>query len=65
MDNSTERQYDDILGRYLPTALVLGLKFSKQVISVGDVPYEGYTATMVDISPYDYKSLYLKNVKPK
>ena len=41
--------YSMILGRGLLTALVLGLKLSKHVISRSEGPYEGCTVPMVDL----------------
>ena len=46
-----------ILGRYLPTALGLDLKFSENVIIGGEGPYKGYSTPMVDVSNYDFKSI--------
>ena len=54
-----------ILGRYLLTALLLGLKFSENIILRGDGPCKGFSATMVDVITYDFKTLTVNKVKPE
>ena len=50
MDEFTNGRYDMILGRYLLTELGLDLKFSENVGIGGKGPYEGFSASMVDVS---------------
>ena len=57
MDESTNGRYYMILGRDLLTALVLDLKFSKNVIICGEGPYEGCSAPMMDVSNYNFTSI--------
>ena len=59
-DNFAEGCNDRILGKDLITALGLGLKFSEQLIGVGNVPYKYSTAPMVDMCTCEYKRLGLK-----
>ena len=53
--NKNNIGYDMILGRYIITALVLDLKFSKNIITDGEGQYEGSLAPVVDLSNYDFK----------
>ena len=57
VDKKTNGRYDMILGRYLLTTPGLDLKFSENLIIVGEVPYEGCLAPMTYLSNYDFKSL--------
>ena len=54
-----------ILVRYLIHELELDIKFSEKIIICGDVPYQGCSAPMVDLSNYKVKPLTEKIVKPK
>ena len=63
VDESTISRYDTILGRDLLTALGLYLKFLEKFIIGGDRPYEGWLATMVDVSNCDFTYLTDKTVK--
>ena len=58
----TSGRYDMILGRDLLTAMGLYLKFSKNVIIGREVPYEGCSAPMVDVSNYDFNIIKDKTV---
>ena len=53
---STNSRYNMILGRYLLTALGLDLKFYENVIIGGELPYKGYSTSMVGVSNCDFKS---------
>ena len=64
MDESTNGIYDMILGRDLLTALVLDLKFSKNVIIGEEVPYERCSLSMVDVRNCCFVSIADKLVKP-
>ena len=55
VDNSTYSRYGMILGRDLLTALVLGLKLSKNIVVVREGTYEGFLAPLFDVSNYEYK----------
>ena len=65
VDEFTDSRYDMILGRDLPTALGLDLKFSENVKIGGEGPYEGCPSTMVDVRNYNFKSIKDKTVKPE
>ena len=54
-----------ILDRYPLTALGMNLKCSENIIIGGEGPHEGYSAPMVDLSNYDFKSLTKNIVKPE
>ena len=54
VNESTKGRYNMIPGRYLLTALGLGLHFFNCIIVGGKVPYEGFLAPMVDVSNYYY-----------
>ena len=56
MDNKTNSRYDVILCIDLLTALVMDLKFSKNIIIVVKGPYEVCYTPMVDLRKYDFKS---------
>ena len=64
-DESSTGRYDMILGRDLLTALVLDLKFYKNVIYGGEGPYKGCSAPILDINNYDFNVLIAKTVKPQ
>ena len=53
-----------ILGRDLITSLVLDLRIFKNVVIGGEGSYEGFLATMVDVSNYEFKTLTDRMVKP-
>ena len=53
-----------ILGRDLITSLVLDLKKFKNVVIGGEGSYEGFLATMVDVSSYYFKTLTERMIKP-
>ena len=53
-----------ILGRDLLTALGLDIKFSENIILGGDGLYKGYSAPMVDVITYYFKTLTDNKVKP-
>ena len=59
VDDSSESRHDMVFGRDLFAYLVLDLKLSKFVITVGDGPYEGCTAPMIEMSACNYKPLNL------
>ena len=52
-----------ILGRDLLTALGLDIKVSENIFIIGEGPYEGCSAPMVDVINYDLKPLTAKIVK--
>ena len=64
-EESINSGYDMILVRDLLTELGLDIKFSDNTIIGGEVLYEGYLSTMVDISNYDFKYITDKIVKPE
>ena len=39
INDSAESRYNLIIGKYLPTALLLDLNFSEHIIALGDVTY--------------------------
>ena len=55
VDNSTNIRYNMIVGRDLLTALELGLKFSENIIIIGEGTYKGCSSPMADLSNYDLK----------
>ena len=57
VDESNKVRYDMILGREILTVLGLNLKFSDHVIEEDDIPFKGYTASMVDLGTYEFKDL--------
>ena len=65
IDDSIDSRYDIILGRYLPTELVLDLNFSSHVIIGGNVPYKNCSAPMADVTDYYFKPLTNKIIKPE
>ena len=54
-----------ILVRDLIHALGLDIKFSENIIFGSDVPYQGSSAPMFDLSNYEVRSLTDKIVKPE
>ena len=54
-----------ILGRYLLSALGLDIKFSDNVIHIGEGPYKGCYAPMVDVDNYNFNILTAKTFKPE
>ena len=56
LDNQNNSRYNMILVIYLIHALVLDIKFSENIIFGGDVPYQGCSAPMVDLSNYEVKN---------
>ena len=54
-----------ILGRDLPTALGLDLKFSGNIIIGGHRQYERCSAPIVDLTNYGFKTLTDKIIKPE
>ena len=54
VEESANGKYDMILGRYLLTSLGLNLKFSGNVMHVGEGPYKWCSAPMVDVNNYDF-----------
>ena len=65
MDDSTERVYGLIPGRYYLTALGLTLKLSNNTMSGGDRPFKGCTAPMVNLGKYNLKKWDTYNVIPE
>ena len=63
MDKTTNIRYDMILDREIITALGLGLEFYDNVMVGTKVPYEGCSATMVDVSSYDFTPMTDETVK--
>ena len=57
VDNSTNGRLDMIQGRDLLTALVMDIKYYENIVIYGEVPYEGCSSPMVDVSNYDFKPL--------
>ena len=55
VDESDKGRYDMILGRYLLTSLGLNLKLYDHIIEVDDVPFKGYTETIVNMGTYGFK----------
>ena len=53
-----------ILDRDVLTALVLDLKFFEIIIIGGNIPYEGCSAPMVDLSNHNFLSAINKTFKP-
>ena len=62
-DRSTNSRWNITLGRYLLTALGLDLKVSEKIILGGDGSFKGWSAPMVDVSTYDFKTLTDNKVK--
>ena len=54
-----------ILGIDILTALGLGFNFSKHVIIGSDGPHAGCSATMDDVTDYNFKPLMVKIIKTK
>ena len=54
-----------ILGRYLLTVLGMYIKFSDNFSIDGEGPYKGFSAPMVDVINYNFKSITYKTVKPE
>ena len=65
MDDSTKGRYDMILRRYLPTEIILNIKFSEQVTKADDGPFKGSTTSMVDLGRYVFKDLNTEKITPE
>ena len=63
IDKTTNIRYDMILDRKIITALGLGLQFYDNVMVGTKVPYEWCSATMVDVSSYEFTPMTDETVK--